>query len=94
MTVYNIGCNNCPAMQKDGRHTKGHHLLDRRLLTESELARRAGVSPQAINRVRHGGRPGRALARKLKELLGIPEDAWLTAVELTAIKRVRRAASI
>lgn len=59
-------------------------------MTQSELARRCECSQQAISRIVLGGRPKTALAKKLKEVLNIDEDAWLTSEEERGLRRIKR----
>jgi transcriptional regulator with XRE-family HTH domain len=46
-------------------------------MTQSELARKLGVSPQWVSDWVHGrAKPGVDLMAKLEDLLGIPMRAW------------------
>lgn len=45
--------------------------------TQRELARRVGVTPQAISRVLTGGDSGPALARKVADAMGVPLELLL-----------------
>ena len=62
--------------------------------TQRQLALAIDASEQSFWAWRAGTRrPGELMKARLKELLGIPMDAWLTADERKAFARARRSAA-
>ena len=53
-----------------------------RVMSQSELAEKLGVSPQAVSKwVRGAGKPSLELMARIEELMGIPIKAWTQPTE-------------
>lgn len=63
--------------------------LEKRGLSQADLAEKLRVKRSTVHRWLNGSRPEPPLREALKLVIGIPEDAWLSAADRRAIQHAQ-----